>query len=100
MGKTGSDLLFVLFEVLPRLPAGCFVHFHDIFWPFEYPLKWYREGRAWNEAYFLRTLLSGTSQYEIVFHNHYMATVNEDAMRAQLPLYMHSGGSSLYLRKT
>ena len=38
--RTGSDVCFELFEVLPRLASGVFVHFHDMFWPFEYPRKW------------------------------------------------------------
>jgi Methyltransferase domain len=37
VGKLGSDVLFLLFEVIPRLREGVISHFHDIFWPFEYP---------------------------------------------------------------
>jgi hypothetical protein len=99
VGKAGSDLLHILFAVLPRLPAGCHVHFHDVFWPFEYPLKWLEGGRAWNEAYYIRTLLGGRSDYEITFHNHFNASVNAEAMRQALPAYFKLGGSSIYLRK-
>ena len=38
--RTGSDVCFELFEVLPRLASGVLVHFHDMFWPFEYPRLW------------------------------------------------------------
>jgi hypothetical protein len=29
VGKLGSDVLFLLFEVIPRLREGVIVHFHD-----------------------------------------------------------------------
>ena len=38
--KTGSDVIFEFFEVLPRLNNGVIVHFHDMFFPFEYPEHW------------------------------------------------------------
>jgi predicted O-methyltransferase YrrM len=40
VAKAGSDLVHILFQILPRLKPGVLVHFHDIFWPFEYPEAW------------------------------------------------------------
>lgn len=37
VSRVGSD---VNFEVLPVLRSGVFIHFHDVFWPFEYPESW------------------------------------------------------------
>lgn len=37
VSKIGSDLNHIVFNVLPRLRPGVLVHFHDIFYPFEYP---------------------------------------------------------------
>jgi hypothetical protein len=71
--KLGSDVNREVFDVLPQLRAGVFVHFHDIFYPFEYPLEWAREGRAWNEAYLLRAFLSFNPTYEIVLFNDLLA---------------------------
>ena len=53
VAKPGSDVNWLLFEVLPRLARGVVVHFHDIHHPFEYPKDWVYQGRAWNEAYLL-----------------------------------------------
>jgi hypothetical protein len=39
--KTGSDVYFLLFEVLPLLRSGTYVHFHDIFHTFDYPADCY-----------------------------------------------------------
>jgi hypothetical protein len=38
--RTGSDVCFELFEILPALKSGVLVHIHDMFWPFEYPASW------------------------------------------------------------
>ena len=38
IAKSGSDLLHEVFEILPRLASGVFVHFHDVMYPFDYPL--------------------------------------------------------------
>lgn len=34
--KAGSDVLYLVTEVLTRLSPGVIVHIHDVFWPFEY----------------------------------------------------------------
>ena len=54
VAKIGSDVVFLLLRILPRLKRGVLVHVHDIFYPFSYPIGWIREGRAWNESLFLR----------------------------------------------
>ncbi len=51
--KCGSDLQLLLFDILPFLSPGIFVHFHDVFYPFEYPNEWLNKGWYWNEIYFL-----------------------------------------------
>ena len=37
VARTGGDVVHDVFEILPRLASGVRVHFHDIFYPFEYP---------------------------------------------------------------
>ena len=34
--KPGSDVNYLILEVLPRLRVGSWVHFHDIYFPFDY----------------------------------------------------------------
>lgn len=52
--KTGSDVHFEITELLTSVPKGVIVHFHDIFYPFEYPQDWMVEkNHSWNEIYFL-----------------------------------------------
>ena len=98
--KFDSDLHHILFDILPLLPVGTHVHFHDIFYPFEYPDAWLREGRYWNECYLLRAFLTGNQGWEIVFFNHYANLEFADFIEKNLPLCRKNFGGSLYLRKT
>jgi predicted O-methyltransferase YrrM len=66
--KTGSDVHYELFSVLPALQPGVIIHFHDIDFPFEYHEKWVFENRwSWNEAYVLRAFLAYNSAFRVIF---------------------------------
>ena len=97
--KTGSDLQRTFFDILPALKPGVFVHFHDILWPFEYPKEWFQDGRAWNEAYFLRSFLQFNDAFEIVYFNSYLAAHHTGVLREKMPLCCKNPGGSLWLRK-
>ncbi|MDZ7784588.1 MAG: class I SAM-dependent methyltransferase [Halioglobus sp.] len=43
VSKIDSDVNYLFFEILPRLEKGVTIHFHDIFYPFEYPRWWVYE---------------------------------------------------------
>lgn len=45
VSKIGSDVNFLLYSVLPTLKEGVVIHFHDVFYPFEYPKEWIFEGK-------------------------------------------------------
>lgn len=96
--KTGSDVHYILFNVLPRLKSGVIIHFHDVFYPFEYPEDWVIEGRNWNEDYFLRAFLSYNSAFEILLFSHYLHTHHRDAFK-DMPLCYRNPGGNLWLRK-
>jgi hypothetical protein len=34
--RPGSEVNRIVLEVLPRIQSGCFVHFHDIYFPYDY----------------------------------------------------------------
>jgi predicted O-methyltransferase YrrM len=97
--KCASDLQFLLFEILPHIKPGVHVHFHDIFYPFEYPAKWLLEGRYWNEAYMLRAFLTHNTAWNIEFFNSYVQLVCADVLRDRMPLCLRDLGSSLYLQR-
>jgi predicted O-methyltransferase YrrM len=97
--KYGSDLQRIFTEILPRLPVGVFVHFHDIFYPFEYPADWLLEGRYWNENYFLRAFLAYNESWRIVFFNNYAGLEFEDILAERMPLCLKNIGGSIYLKR-
>ncbi|MDR5756314.1 class I SAM-dependent methyltransferase [Caballeronia sp. LZ035] len=99
VSKVGSDVNQIIFNVLPSLASGVYVHFHDIFYPFEYPRQWIEEGRAWNEAYMLRAFLQNNSAFEVVMFNTYMQHFHESWFVKNMPLCMKNTGASIWLRK-
>ena len=99
VAKAGSDVVYLVTSVLPRLRKGAVVHFHDVFWPFEYPEEWIVGGRAWNEAYLLKAFLQFNAAFKIVFFNSYVATHHAAVAERHLPLFMRNPGGGLWIEK-
>jgi hypothetical protein len=99
VSKINSDVNRVFFDILPRLSPGVYIHFHDIFFPFEYPKEWVYEGRAWNEAYILRAFLQYNSAFRIVLMNTFMELFDEQFFRVNMPLCLENTGGSIWIRK-
>ena len=97
--KVGSDVNFVLFEILPLLKPGVIIHFHDIHWPFEYPKEWLLNGRALNETYGLRAFLQYNNQFEMLYFNSYVGDCFQDELKNNLPDCLRNTGGGLWLRK-
>lgn len=98
--KTGSDVAFELFEILPRLQSGVLVHFHDIGWPFEYSRKWaVDENRSWNEIYALRAFLTFNKAFDIVFFNDFFRRVHRAEVERVAPWFLNNGGASIWLQR-
>jgi hypothetical protein len=99
--KTGSDVNYLYFEILPRLKSGVIVHIHDIFFPDDYPKKWViDEGRHWNEQYLLRAFLQFNKEWEILFCNHFMFSRHQTALqKAFTSNVFEDGGASFWMRR-
>lgn len=97
--KSGSDVNYLLFKILPSLNPGVIVHFHDIIWPFDYPADWLHKGIAWNEAYLLRAFLCYNQEFEILYFNSYIGNCHLDQLQVALPRAASQIGGSLWLRK-
>jgi hypothetical protein len=98
--KCGSDLQFLMFDVLPHLPVGVFVHFHDVFDGFEYPAHWLLSGMYWNEDYVLRAFLTHNRDWEIVLFGDHAVRRQPDWFTKHMPLCLKDPGGSLYIRRT
>jgi len=99
VSKINSDVNRIFFEILPRLSPGVHIHFHDISYPFEYPKEWVYEGRAWNEAYMLRTFLQYNTAFRIVLMNTFMERYHESFFQERMPLCLKNIGGSIWIRK-
>jgi hypothetical protein len=99
VSKTGSDVNRIVFDILPRLAPGVHVHFHDVFYPFEYPKEWVYEGRAWNEDYILRAFLEFNDAFEIVLFGTWLARFHRELLGELMPLTLENPGGSLWLTR-
>lgn len=99
VSKVYSDVNHILFNILPVLNKGVYIHFHDIFWPFEYPKDWIYEGRFWNEMYILRAFLAYNNTFSIRFFTSYIQSVFRTDVDTAMPLLMRGDGGSLWLQK-
>ncbi|WP_227009067.1 class I SAM-dependent methyltransferase [Christiangramia fulva] len=98
VSKTGSDVNYILFEILPRLKKGVIIHFHDIFYPFEYPKLWVYQGRNWNENYLLRAFLIGNENYKILLFSDYLHKLKPEIFE-KMPLLKRNTGGNIWLEK-
>ena len=102
VSKTGSDVNFIFFEVLPRLNSGVYIHFHDIFTPMEYPKSWVMKPKEWfgfNEIYILKAFLMYNPEFEIIMFNTFLEEHHENWFKQHMPLCLENKGGSIYLKK-
>lgn len=111
--KPGSDVEFLVFEVLPRIPPGVLVHVHDIFLPRGYTNHYYIEqNRHWNENYLLGALLLENPRWQVEIANAFVADFGCNATlesivdalagpdRAKRDVLVQiAGGGSIWLRR-
>jgi Methyltransferase domain len=65
--KTGSDVNFLILEILPRLQRGVFVHIHDINLPYDHPRDVLNNFYHSQETSLVHAFLIGNSKVSIVF---------------------------------
>jgi cephalosporin hydroxylase len=97
--KPGSDVEFIMKAVLPLLPAGVRMHFHDIFLPDDYPGDW--AWRHYNEQAAVASLIH-RGVFKVDFASHATVTLEPDRIQgvlARLPLVPGAFESSLWLTK-
>ena len=99
VSKMGSDVNYLFFEILPRLKKGVYIHLHDIFYPFEYPMKWIYNGMVWNELYLLRAFLQNNNAYEVVFFQNMLEKKYPEKFMEKWPVNKPIHGGSFWMRK-
>lgn len=95
VSKPGSEVNYLLTEVLPVLNKGVIIHFHDIYYPFEYTKEYLLQLKlVWSEIYSVHNFLLFNSSFKILFFSDYMKLkLAEDAsFTSRFP----QAGSSLF----
>ena len=70
----------------PQLATGVFVHFHDIFLPYEYPIEFFTElGFSWAEQYLLQAFLAFNREFEVLFGSAALKRESPDAISELVP---------------
>lgn len=100
VSKTGSDVNYLIADILPVLNDGVHIHIHDIFYPFEYPKEWVLGGRSWNEVYVIRAFLKFNSRFKIEIMNTYLEHFHRSRFAEKMPLCLKNLGGSIWLMKT
>jgi hypothetical protein len=86
--KPGSEVNRIILDVLPRLDAGVFVHFHDIYFPYDY-----QRGLLSSELFFsaestlLHAFLINNSRCRILLSLSMLHYGAPDRMKALFPHY-------------
>lgn len=100
--KLGSDVNWIVLDVLPTLAPGVIVHVHDIFLPYEYPRRFAEESSLfWSEQYLLQAFLCGNRDFEVLAAVHALCRDRPDAIRRLAPTWQPGvTASAFWMRRT
>lgn len=86
--KLGSDVNYIVLDVLPALAPGVIIHFHDIFMPWEYPRRWFETMQYyWAEQYLLQAFLAFNEEFEVILPAQALAREHGDRLAAVIPSF-------------
>ena len=86
--KPGSEVNFLVHEVLPRLAAGVWVHFHDIYFPYDYSRHTTGDDLFFaQETALLYAFLSGNPGYRVEISLSMIHYDRPEALRGLIPKY-------------
>jgi hypothetical protein len=99
VSRLNSDVNRILFAILPRLKPGVRIHFHDVFYPFEYAVEWLERGWAWNEQYVLRAFLQYNGRFLIDLFSTYLMRFQRPWFEQHMPDCLKDTGGCIWLQK-
>jgi hypothetical protein len=97
--KTGSDVHYELFEIIPAVRPGVIIHVHDCPYPFEYPALWIERNYSWNEVYAIRAFLMYNSCFSILFWGSFFRSQRAEKVRREGGRFANNPGTSLWLER-
>jgi len=90
MVKIGSDVNFLILDVLPTLNPGVVIHFHDIPMPYEYPESYLTNPgfrMLWTESYLLQAFLCLNPHFKILLAMSWIMNEHLPEFRQAFPHY-------------
>ena len=86
--KPGSEVNYLIHEVLPRLRHGVWVHFHDIYFPYDYTRDALDGDMLFpQESSLLYAFLTGNSRFKVEASLSMIHYARPEALRALIPKY-------------
>lgn len=86
--KPGSEVNFLIHEVLPRLAPGVWVHFHDIYFPYDYSRHTTSDDLFFaQETALLYAFLTGNPGYRVEISLSMIHYACPDALHGLIPKY-------------
>lgn len=103
VSRVGNDVNHLYLKVLPRLPAGVYVHAHDIRYPYEYPKEWLLDDHHfWTEQYLLQSFMMYNDSFEVIWSGNHMSEEHGERLAEVLTNYESGAGwpGSFWIRRT
>lgn len=100
--RTGSDVNFLILDILPTLQPGVVIHFHDICMPREYSKTYFTNPTFrmfWTESYLLQAFLAFNNEFEVLGAVSYLRTYYPDSFQKIFPARKEGGSESFWLRR-
>jgi hypothetical protein len=102
--KAGSDVEYLIKEIYPQVPRDTYIHVHDIYTPYPWPLKYYLETRYfWDEQDHLESFLNFNDSFRVELPLFWLLKdsekVNKQFDLLQIERYSLNG-ASFYIQRT
>jgi Methyltransferase domain len=100
--KLGGEVAWLVLDVLPLLATGVWVHFHDIWLPYEYHRVLVEDMEMhWAEQYLLQAFLAGNPAFEVTLATQAIARADPGGLESLVPSYRGDNfPTSFWLRRT
>lgn len=87
--KPGSEVNYLILEILPRLKKNVYIHFHDIYFPYDYGRNILtKDIFFWLESTLLQAFLTGNRKFKIILCQSILHYEKSDEMKQILPSYI------------
>lgn len=98
--KHGSDCLHIYLTLLPAIRRNIYVHVHDVYLPFTFPMKKMIDKQIyWTEQYLLGAYLTSNPRTKMLYGSVYHRHTNLDALTKFMRGRYKPGGASVWFEQ-